>query len=152
MITALLASAPAAPAPSADAISVSSAVLLLVTGGLLYCLYALADLRRQLKALAARSRATPAAPAAGPEGHPAVPHSSPAAAATSAAAPAPAAHTASADNATIPSHILAAIAAAVHVTLGGRHRVLSIIPAPPSSAPSWSVEGRREVFSSHHVR
>jgi len=49
--------------------------------------------------------------------------------------------------------VLALIATAVHVTLGGSHRILSIKP-PGSRTESqiWSVEGRREVFASHRTR
>ncbi len=46
---------------------------------------------------------------------------------------------------------VAAVAAAVHVALGGRpHRVVSIRASNGST--SWAAEGRREHFSSHRVR
>lgn len=51
----------------------------------------------------------------------------------------------------IPPDVVAAIAAAVHVTLKGRpHRVLSIKASTNTS--HWAAEGRREHFSSHRVR
>jgi hypothetical protein len=46
---------------------------------------------------------------------------------------------------------MAAIAAAIHVTLGAGFRVVSVVP-PDASAQAWSREGRREVFQSHHIR
>jgi Na+-transporting methylmalonyl-CoA/oxaloacetate decarboxylase gamma subunit len=46
--------------------------------------------------------------------------------------------------------ILAVIAAAVHVTLGGSHRVTVVKPA--ETAVDWAREGRRQIFASHKVR
>ena len=56
-----------------------------------------------------------------------------------------------------PVEIYAVIAAAVAVTLGAKARVASITAAPtePSSESSrlqWSMEGRRQIYSSHKVR
>jgi len=51
----------------------------------------------------------------------------------------------------IAPETVAAISAAVHTTLRAHHRILSIgEPCPKRQA--WSVEGRRQVFSSHNVR
>lgn len=45
--------------------------------------------------------------------------------------------------------LIAVVAAAVHVTLGKvPHQIVSIKPADPS----WSREGRRQIFDSHRVR
>ncbi len=51
---------------------------------------------------------------------------------------------------TIPAEVVAVIAAAVHVTLGGRHRIHSVTPA--LSPVDWAREGRREIFASHKLR
>jgi uncharacterized iron-regulated membrane protein len=55
--------------------------------------------------------------------------------------------------------ILAAIAAAVSVAVGKPARVAAVRLAPPAPAPSvetlmlqWSLEGRRQIYSSHKVR
>ncbi len=54
--------------------------------------------------------------------------------------------------------ILAIIAAAVEVTVGPRARIASVVPVQPAS-PSvemlmqqWSIEGRRQIYSSHQIR
>src|SRR5947207_741559 len=55
----------------------------------------------------------------------------------------------------VPPEIVAVIAAAVAVTLGGRaHRVVSVQPVQPSSPfmNIWAVEGRTEIFHSHRLR
>jgi len=56
-----------------------------------------------------------------------------------------------------PIEIYAAIAAAVAVTLGARARVAAINAAPTepladTSRLQWSMEGRRQIYSSHKVR
>jgi hypothetical protein len=51
--------------------------------------------------------------------------------------------------------VLAAIAAAVATTLGAAARVAGVrlATAPPdSSLGQWSLEGRREIYSSHRIR
>jgi len=53
--------------------------------------------------------------------------------------------------------IAAVIAAAVHLTLGAAARVASVSLQPDSvsleSAPLiWSLEGRRQIYTSHRVR
>lgn len=47
--------------------------------------------------------------------------------------------------------LVAAISAAVHVSLRGRARVVSIVPQAAHS-PVWSHEGRRDIYQSHRVR
>lgn len=47
--------------------------------------------------------------------------------------------------------VVAAIAAAVHVTMKGQpHQITEIKPS--KNNPNWAAEGRREHFSSHRVR
>ena len=54
-------------------------------------------------------------------------------------------------DATLPAATVAAIAAAVHIAIGGKpHRIASITPA--AGAQNWASEGRRDHFSSHRVR
>lgn len=122
-----------APENASDAISIEAAVMILLTGGLLYCFKAIAELRRQLEQ---RTRGEAARLASATR---AAPPSSTASDSTAAAA------------ATAP-HVLAAIAAAVHYVMGPNHRVCSVVPAPLPGGERWSVEGRREVFQSHQLR
>lgn len=49
----------------------------------------------------------------------------------------------------VPPQIRAAIAAAIFVTLGHNHRIVTI---SPTQSLLWSREGRRQVFDSHRVR
>jgi len=96
--------------------------------------------------------------------HPAEPAKpTPAAAPAESAVAAPAASlspvpaTAPAANSETPVEIFAAIAAAVAVTLGARARVLAINaastePVADTSRLQWSMEGRRQIYSSHKVR
>jgi hypothetical protein len=54
--------------------------------------------------------------------------------------------------------VLAVIAAAVAVTAGPRARIAEVVPVktPPPSVEmlmqQWSVEGRRQIYSSHQIR
>lgn len=54
--------------------------------------------------------------------------------------------------------IAAAIAAAVQVTLGASARVTSVVLQPPQPVSvenlmlTWSLEGRRQIYTSHKVR
>lgn len=54
--------------------------------------------------------------------------------------------------------MFAAIAAALHTVIKERHRIVSIYEMSPTSEGanlnlmSWSVEGRRQIFSSHRTR
>lgn len=66
--------------------------------------------------------------------------------ATAAAANAPA----SAPDTAITTETVALIAAAVHLSVGPRHRILSIAPVAPN--PHWALEGRRQIFASHRPR
>ncbi len=54
------------------------------------------------------------------------------------------------------SEVLAVIAAAVAVTLGSRARVAAVVPVKTTPAldqlQPWSVEGRRQIYSSHQIR
>ncbi|PAW75899.1 MAG: hypothetical protein B9S32_17110 [Verrucomicrobia bacterium Tous-C9LFEB] len=59
----------------------------------------------------------------------------------------------------IPAHILAVIAASVAGTLRGQYRILAIQAANAAQQVSisipvvdWSLEGRREIYSSHKLR
>lgn len=58
----------------------------------------------------------------------------------------------------IPNEILAVLAAAVHVTCGGRARIRAIQQASHPDTISelsrqvWTVEGRRQIFDSRRVR
>lgn len=54
-----------------------------------------------------------------------------------------------------PVEIFAVIAAAVAVTLGAKARVaaVNLVPAQPApESTQWSLEGRRQIYSSHKVR
>src|SRR3954471_2397645 len=49
-------------------------------------------------------------------------------------------------------HVLAVIAASVAACLGATARVAAVRPAQPlaeTHTPQWSLEGRREIYSSH---
>lgn len=47
--------------------------------------------------------------------------------------------------------LIAAISAAIHVTLKSRFQLVSIQPEQ-THTPAWSQEGRREIYQSHRVR
>lgn len=117
-----------------DASFVQNVLLVLLTGGLFVCLWLIVDLRRQFTAyLRAQSKPRPIsapAPAAATPAHPP---------ARSADEP-------------IPGWVMVAIASAVHLALGPRHRILSVVSVPTTHAHTWSLEGRRRIFDSHHVR
>jgi Na+-transporting methylmalonyl-CoA/oxaloacetate decarboxylase gamma subunit len=49
----------------------------------------------------------------------------------------------------VPPEVVAAVTAAVHVALGERVRVAAVVPVPVTP---WAHEGRREIFTSHHLR
>lgn len=67
------------------------------------------------------------------------------AAAPSGATPRPAA-------AGAPPEIFAVIAASVVATFGSRSRVSSVTLVPATTQGQWSLEGRRQIYSSHQVR
>jgi Na+-transporting methylmalonyl-CoA/oxaloacetate decarboxylase gamma subunit len=50
------------------------------------------------------------------------------------------------------SETIAVITAAVHTVLDGHYRILSISEHFGDNLGAWSVEGRRQIFSSHTVR
>lgn len=54
----------------------------------------------------------------------------------------------------IPAEIMALIAAAVAVTVGPNARIAAVHPTAPSLdvLQQWSVEGRRQIYSSHQIR
>lgn len=59
----------------------------------------------------------------------------------------------------IPAHILAVIAASVAGTIRGQYRILAVQAANAAQQVSisvpvvdWSLEGRREIYSSHKLR
>lgn len=56
----------------------------------------------------------------------------------------------------LPPEIVAAIAAVAHVCIREPHRVVSVQSVAASQSAvniqAWSVEGRRQIFSSHSVR
>lgn len=58
----------------------------------------------------------------------------------------------------ISAEVLAVIASAVAVTVGSKARITAVVPIQPAT-PSvemlmqqWSVEGRRQIYSSHQIR
>lgn len=58
----------------------------------------------------------------------------------------------------IPNDVVAAIRAAVAMVTPGAHRIVRVVPARPQG-PSvewmmqvWSMEGRRQIYSSHNPR
>jgi len=116
-------------AAAAELLKFETAVLILVTVGLLVLAKMVTDLRGELRSLRSASPVVPPASATPP--------------APSAAAPAPVAQD------EIPAHVLAVIVAAVSVTLGHAHHIVSVTPA---ESLMWSREGRRNIFSSHSFR
>jgi len=52
----------------------------------------------------------------------------------------------------IPPEIRAVIAAAVVASLDGSYRVVEIQTSTDVRLQAWSLEGRRQIFSSHRVR
>lgn len=58
----------------------------------------------------------------------------------------------------LEEEITAAIAAAVYVTLGASAKVTSVTAEPPPAVSvenlmlTWSLEGRRQIYTSHQVR
>ncbi len=95
----------------------------------------------------ARGRGTPAAvPAPTPPPAPVAP------ARIQAPAPPPVPAPAVAAPAAIPDEIMALIAAAVAVTVGPNARVASVVPTPLDQQQQWSIEGRRQIYSSHQIR
>lgn len=115
----------------APALGFDTAVLILAVVGLVLLAKVVLDLKNEVAALK-RGTSVPVAP---PLAAPPVP-----------AASVPASPAAPAE---IPAHVRAAIAAAIHVTHGPTHRIVSVTPV---QSLLWSREGRRQVFDSHRVR
>lgn len=67
-----------------------------------------------------------------------------------AASAAAAAKAATAATDELPPEVVAAIAAAVQVTLDGAFRIQAIIPV--QNRQDWAHEGRRRIFASHRIR
>ena len=116
-------------AAAADILKFETALLLLVTAGLLVLAKIVSDLRAEVRSLrgapASESKPLPAqstAPAAAPQTPP---------------------------SDEIPADVFTAIACAVYCTLGDTHRVVSVTPA---ESLAWSREGRRSIFRSHTFR
>jgi hypothetical protein len=118
-----LAAAPAETAP-ASAVSVETALLLLLGTALLLLFRRLTQLHEKterIEALLGAERRHGRSPAAaGAPGDP------------------------------IPALQLAVIAASVHAMIDARHRIVSVEAAVGS--PAWSIEGRRQVLHSHRLR
>jgi hypothetical protein len=111
----------------AEIVKFETAVLLLLTAGLLVLAKIVSDLRAEVRSLRgpAPTETTPA-PAKSP-------------------APPPQA----APSGEIPADVFAAIVSAVYSTLGDNHRIVSVTPA---ESLMWSREGRRSIFRSHTFR
>lgn len=116
---------PADPA----AISIQTAVLVIMAGALLFLAKALIELRTRVEEMERR-------PGPADSGGP------PAASLPAATVPHP--------TEKVPPEVLAVIAAAVHVAHGGRARIVSV--SPELDDLGWSREGRRQIFHSHKVR
>jgi hypothetical protein len=119
--------------------------LFVILGSVTAFLLAIAAVGRWL---AATHPAEPAKPA---------PTAAPAESAVTAPLASPAPLVAPATNPETSVEVFAAIAAAVAVTLGARARVLAINaaasePVAETSRLQWSMEGRRQIYSSHKVR
>ena len=120
-------------AAAAEILKFETALLLLVTAGLLVLAKIVSDLRAEVRSL----RGAPAS-----ESKPLQAQST-----TPATASAVAPQTPPSDE--IPADVFSAIAAAVYCTLGDTHRVVSVTPA---ESLAWSREGRRSIFRSHTFR
>jgi len=114
-------------AAAGELLKFETALLVLVTAGLLVVAKMLSDLRAEVRGLRGDGGSKPAA--------------APSSSAASAPQPAP-------DNG-IPPDVFAAIVCAVHYTLGDAHHIVSVSPA---ESLMWSREGRRSIFRSHSIR
>lgn len=73
--------------------------------------------------------------------------------AKSAAAPAGGSPRPQAQDASATSpEVFAVIAASVYAMFGSRSRISSVTVVPAPSTAQWSLEGRRQIYSSHQVR
>jgi hypothetical protein len=112
-------------ASAAEILKFETALLLLVTAGLLVLAKIVSDLRCEVRGLRGQTA---------PEPQPL---------STRAAPP----HAMPSDE--IPADVFTAIASAVYCTLDGNHRIVSVSPA---ESLAWSREGRRSIFRSHTFR
>ena len=112
---------------AAEILKFETAVLLLVTAGLLVLAKIVSDLRSEVH----RLRGTPAEEARPP----------------AKISPAPAAGSEEPEE--ISEAVFSSIVAAVYCTMGDQHRVVSVSPA---ESLMWSREGRRSIFRSHSFR
>lgn len=115
-------------AASGEILKFETALLVLVTAGLLVLAKMLSDLRSEVRSLREAGGGKPATAAPSPAAT-AVPQAKP-------------------DN-DIPPDVFAAIVCAVHFTLGDGHHIVSVSPA---ESLMWSREGRRSIFRSHSIR
>ncbi|MFT3782669.1 MAG: OadG family protein [Nibricoccus sp.] len=114
---------------SSSSLSIQTILLAVIAVALVAVAFGLAKLSRRVKTVEATATRPPFAP--------------PMPATPSPVAPAV--------NGKIPPQVVAAISAAVHLSIGSNHRILAVgQPCPHRQA--WSLEGRRQVFSSHKVR
>ena len=115
----------------AEILKFETALLLLVTAGVLVLAKIVSDLRAEVRGLRA---------ATAPESKPL-----PAPVPVATLAPAPT----TPPSAEIPADVFAAVVSAVYFTLGEQHRIISVSPA---ESLAWSREGRRSIFRSHTFR
>lgn len=106
-----------------------TALLVLVTAGLLVLAKMLSDLRAEVRSLREAGGSKPASAPSSVAQKP------------SAQKPAP--------DAGIPPDVFAAIVCAVHYAVGESHHIVSVSPA---ESLMWSREGRRSIFRSHSIR
>ena len=122
-------------AASCGLLDFETAVLILVTLGVLVLAKMVSDLRGEVRAL--RRTQTDPRPAPSPGATVSAPRNEQG---NAHMAPAPE---------EIPADVYAAIVAAVHYTLGQEHHLVSVTPG---ETLMWSREGRRNIFSSHSFR
>jgi len=114
-------------AAAAEILKFETAVLLLVTAGLLVLAKIVSNLRSEVRVLRGGPAVQPQPPAK--------------------ISPPPVAGTE--DPPEIPDAVFSAIVAAVYCTMGDQHRIVSVSPA---ESMMWSREGRRSIFRSHSFR
>ncbi|MEI6279636.1 MAG: hypothetical protein WCQ16_09685 [Verrucomicrobiae bacterium] len=113
-------------ADASEILKFETALLLLVTAGLLVLAKMFSDLRAEVRSLReARGGSAPASAAGSPP-----PFAPP-------------------QDDDIAPDVFVAIVSAVHFALGENHRIVSVNPA---ESLAWSREGRRSIFRSHTFR